>query len=124
MAQRQSSTKSNRINPFRERCRSFIASHPKLHPSHKVILMRMTDYVNRDCYEAFVGEKTLAQDCGVDRRSIQRAKKTAIEHGILECTRKGNQYIGANRYVFKVPNARDTGPGSAGDTFASAGDTL
>ena len=70
--------------------------------------MRMTDYVNRYCYEAFVGEETLAKDCNVTPRSIRRAKVAAIKHDILECTQKGNQYVGASRYVFKLSEVQRT----------------
>jgi hypothetical protein len=119
----KSTTKQSNINPYRERCRKLVAGHPKLHRSHKFILMRMTDYVNRHSYEAFVGEKTLAEDCAVNPRSVRRAKEAAIEHGILECTQKGNQYIGASRYVFNFPPSAEDTSASARDTLQSAEDT-
>jgi hypothetical protein len=93
--------KSSEINIYRERCRNFVASHPKLHPNHKVIIMRMTDYVNRHSYEAFVGEEKLAADCNTTPRSVRRAKNAAKRLGIIECTLRGNTNR-ASRHIFRV----------------------
>jgi hypothetical protein len=35
------------INRYREACRNLVANHSKLKPNHKVVLMRLTDYVMR-----------------------------------------------------------------------------
>jgi hypothetical protein len=94
------------INIYRERCRKFVAGS-RLHPSHKAIILTMTDYVNRYCYEAFVGEETLAADCNTTPRSVRRAKNAAIKLGIIECTVRGN--VGrASRHVFKLDELQDT----------------
>jgi hypothetical protein len=94
------------INIFRERSRNLVAAS-KMDGSHKAIIMRMTDYVNRYNYEAFVGEVRLAADCNTTVRSVRRAKAAAIRFGIIECTKKGNRGINgepghASRYGFKV----------------------
>jgi hypothetical protein len=93
---------STEINIYREICRNHIASHPTLHPNFKVVLMRLTDYVNRHSWDAFVGEATLAKDCNVTTRSIRRAIAAGKRLGLLERTKRGNQYIGPSHHVFKV----------------------
>jgi hypothetical protein len=95
-----------KINIHREECRKLILAS-KLHGNHKAIIMRMTDYVNRHCYEAFVGEKRLADDCNTTVRSVRRAKAAAFKLDLIECTQKGNRGINgepghASRYKFKV----------------------
>jgi hypothetical protein len=67
---------SAEINIHREECRNLVAKHPFLHPYHKVILMRLADYVNRHTGYAFVGEETLATDCNTTSRSVRRALKS------------------------------------------------
>jgi hypothetical protein len=100
---------STEINIYREVCRNIVASHPKLHPNYKVPIMRLTDYINRKTWDTFVGEATLAKDCHVSVRAIERALKAARDLGIIERTVRGNQYIGPSHYVFRVsaPDERD-----------------
>jgi hypothetical protein len=103
------------INIYRERCRNFVASHPKLHPNHKVIIMRMADYINRHTLDVFVGETTLAADCNTTPRSVERAKKSARALGIIERTFRGNTGR-PSRHIFKVqlPDTSDV-PGLSRD---------
>jgi hypothetical protein len=113
---------STEINIYREVCRNIVASHPKLHPCHKVIVMRLTDYINRKSRDTFVGETTLAKDCNVSVRAIERALKSAKALGIIKRTVRGNQYVGPSHYVFQV-SAPDTCDESTRHLGPSAPDT-
>jgi hypothetical protein len=92
---------STEINIYREVCRNIVASHPKLHPCHKVLIMRLTDYINRKSWDTFVGEATLAKDCHVSVRAVERALRSARDLGIIKRTVRGNQYVGPSHYVFQ-----------------------
>ena len=72
------------INRYREACRNLVANHSKLKPNHKVVLMRLTDYVNRHSWDAFVGEEKLADGCRV------RAKERGAASVPLTATAAGN----------------------------------
>ena len=69
--------------------------------------MRLTHYINRKSWDTFVGEATLAKDCHVSVRAVERALKAARDLGIIKRTVRGNQYVGPSHYVFQV-SAPDT----------------
>jgi hypothetical protein len=96
------------INRYREACRNLVANHSKLKPNHKVVLMRLTDYVNRHSWDAFVGEEKLADGCRVSPRTVRRALKAGKALGIIERTVRGNKGKGASRHVFRVASQPDT----------------
>jgi hypothetical protein len=98
---------SSEINIYREACRNLVASHPRLHPNHKVVLMRLTDYVNRRTWDAYVSEQTLAADCGVTTRTVRRAMNAGRRFNIIKRTRRGSTWSGPNHHVFLV-SAQDT----------------
>jgi hypothetical protein len=93
---------STEINIYREACRDLVAKHPKLSAARRVILMRMTHYINRHTWDVFVSEERLAKDCGAHVRTARRALEDGRTLGIIERTRRGNQYIGNSHYVFKL----------------------
>jgi hypothetical protein len=93
---------STEINIYREACRDLVAKHPKLSPLRRLILVRLTHYINRHTWDAFVSEETMAKDCRTTTRTIRRAFEDGKALGIIERTRRGNQYIGASHHVFKL----------------------
>jgi hypothetical protein len=93
---------SSEINIYREACRNLVANHPKLSPLRRVILMRLTHYINRHTWDAYVSEETLAKDCRAAPRTVRRALKAARRLNILERTRRGTQWSGPSHHVFKV----------------------
>ena len=93
---------SSEINIYREACRHLVAKHPKLSPLRRVILMGLTHYINRYTWDAFVSEETIAKDCRANIRTVRRAFEEGKALGIIERTRRGNQYIGASHHVFKL----------------------
>ena len=110
------------INIYREACRNAVACHPELHVSHKVILMRLTDYVNQHTGDAFVGEVTLARDCNVTERSVRRALNRGKELGIIKRTYRGTQWTGASHHIFLIKPPETTGhlAQRQPDTFAES----
>ena len=93
---------SSEINIYREACRDLVANHPKLSPLRRVILMRLTHYINRHSWDAFVSEETLAKDCRTTTRSVRRALADGKALEIIERTVRGSQYTGASHHVFKL----------------------
>jgi hypothetical protein len=98
---------SSEINIYREACRDLVANHPKLSPLRRVVLMRLTHYINRHTWDAFVSEETLAKDCRTNTRTVRRALADGKALGIIERTVRGSQYTGASHHVFKL-RQRDT----------------
>src|SRR5262249_49574909 len=99
--------RKTQVNIYREKCRQFVASHPLLHPSHKFIIMRQTDYINQYTRDTFVGAETLAKDCNTTTRSVERAQRSARDLLIITQTqrghRRGDGTAVASRYVFNLP---------------------
>ncbi len=93
---------SSEINIYREACRNRIASDPRLQPGHKVVLMRLTEYVNRNTWDTFVSQAKLATDCHLTVRTVERAISAGMRFGIIERTFRGHNGIGPNHYVFKL----------------------
>jgi hypothetical protein len=110
-APRDKRKSSAEINIYRDACRDLVAGHMALHPCHKVILMRLVDYVNRHTWDAFVGAETLAADCTTTVRSVRRALKSGRNIGIIEQTYRGNTGR-PSRYIFRtrLPDTLDEQP--------------
>jgi hypothetical protein len=102
---------SSEINIYREACRNLVASHPKLSPLRRVILMRLTHYINRHTWDAYVSEETLAKDCRTTTRTVRRALEDGKGFRIIERTRRGSHWTGASHHVFTLskPDINRTG---------------
>ena len=64
--------------------------------------MRLTHYINRHTWDAFVSEETLAKDCRTNPRTVRRALADGKAFGIIERTSRGNQHIGPSHHAFKL----------------------
>lgn len=80
------------VNKYRHLCRLQIAGCPELSPAHKVVLMTLTDYINRKTFIAWPDFDTLAENCDVDRRTAIRAINEVEGSGTLSA------FVGAARW--------------------------
>ena len=61
------------INKYRDLCRKLINECTDLTPAHKLVLLKLADYVNSKDYTAWPSFTTLAADCGASLRTVVRA---------------------------------------------------
>jgi Helix-turn-helix domain len=93
------------INKYRDLCRKLINECTDLTPAHKLVLLKLADYVNSKDYTAWPSFTTLAADCGASLRTVVRAIDAARRLRVLKClylggmTRRGGT---SNRYQFYV----------------------
>jgi hypothetical protein len=87
------------INQYRHWCRLKVAGCIELSPAHKVVLMTLADYVNRDSFLAWTDFDTLAENCDMDRRTVIRAINEGRRLGHIKRVRHGGRGV-SNQYAF------------------------
>ena len=98
------------VNKYRHLCRLQIAGCPELSPAHKVVLMTLTDYINRKTFIAWPDFDTLAENCDVDRRTAIRAINEGRRLWHIVRIRRGGKVAGrgiSNQYVFRLKHVPD-----------------
>jgi hypothetical protein len=98
------------INKYRHLCRLQIAGCVELNHAHKVVLMTLTDYINRHSFIAWPDFDTLGENCDVDRSTVIRAINEGRRLGhivrIRRGGRRGNKAV-SNQYVFRLHGFSD-----------------
>jgi hypothetical protein len=94
------------INQYRHWCRLKVAGCIELSPAHKVVLMTLADYLNRDSFLAWPDFDTLADNCDMDRRTVIRAINEGRRLGHIKKVRQGGRGLRpgghgvSNQYAF------------------------
>jgi len=95
-----------------------------LHPNTRLVLLTLSIYMNELGRGAFPSYQTLAEDTGLNKRTVMRHIELATEAGFLEKTRglRENKSYTSNRYTAKYPEGvvtRVTLGSDTGDTRGS-----
>lgn len=108
---------SNRINPYRLFVGSFmpnwLLSRPEISTNAKVVYARLAQYAGKDG-EAFPLMQTLADEVGMQLKTVQRALDELKEHRLIESEQRG--FGQSNIYFFlrhpwmksECPTRKDT----------------
>jgi hypothetical protein len=117
-AGKSKNTKPPNFQLMREAWGKQVRRDRKLPSSAKTVMWAISEYLNRESGQAFPSQRTLDEECGMSRSTVQLAIKRAQQHGhvqIEERTVKGGRKSHIYTpiiHVYEVPGAGLTiGPG-------------